>query len=174
MSDENAQEQPERLAKDGTRRGVFPRKGKNRATQLLEEMQAQIQARYGIVNFDPVVMLALIGVEAAMARPVLDHKGNQVYEYTKNEDGIDEVKLDKDGDPIPAMTPPDLALSVNALGKAAPYVRSTLRQIEVTDGDDGPIDADVVGAKNRFLLMAKQNPELVEEILDEEPEPDDA
>ena len=62
MSDENTQAL--KLAKDGTRRGVSRAGSKNRATQLLEQMQEQIQAKYGLQNFDPVVMLAMIGVEA--------------------------------------------------------------------------------------------------------------
>lgn len=171
MSDENTQELEARLAKDGTRRGMHRQGSKNRATQLLEQMQEQIQAKYGLQNFDPVVMLAMIGVEASEPRPVVDHKGRQVFVTKKNEDGVEEIVLDDEGDPIPMMSTPDLNLATSALGKAAPYVRSTLKQIEVTDGDDGPIDADVVGAKDRFLALAKENPELVEEILDEE-EPD--
>lgn len=168
MSEQNDQEpNDQRRARDGTMRGLVRKNPKNRATMLLEEMQVQIQARYGIVNFDPVVMLALIGVEAAMPRPVLDHKGRQVWKYTKNTDGVDEILLDDEGDRIPEMLPPDLSLSINALGKAAPYVRSLLRSIEVTDGDDGPIDADVTGAKQRFLALARKNPELAAEILDD-------
>lgn len=171
MSDENTQDLEARLAKDGTRRGMHRQGSKNRATQLLEQMQEQIEAKYGLKNFDPVVMLAMIGVEASEPRPVLDHKGRQVYITRKNEEGAEEIVLDDEGDPIPMMTTPDHTLATNALGKAAPYVRSTLKQIEVTDGEDGPIDADVVGAKERFLALAKANPELVDEVLDEE-EPD--
>ena len=170
MADENTQEP--RLATDGTRRGIAKTGSKNRATQLLEQMQEQIQAKYGLQNFDPVVMLAMIGVEASEPRPVLDHKGRQVFITRKNEEGAEEIVLDDEGDPIPMMTTPDHVLATNALGKAAPYVRSTLKQIEVTDGEDGPIDADVVGAKDRFLALAKANPELVEELLDDGEEPD--
>lgn len=169
MSDENTQE-PIRLAKDGSRRGVARMGSKNRATQLLEQMQEQIEAKYGLRNFDPVVMLAMIGVEASEPRPVLDHKGRQVFVTYKDQEGVEFIKHDEDGDPIPMMTTPDLNLATSALGKAAPYVRSTLKQIEVTDGEDGPIDADVVGAKERFLALALANPELVDEIMAEEGE----
>ncbi len=168
MSDENTQEQ--KLAKDGTRRGVARAGSKNRATQLLEQMQEQIEAKYGLRNFDPVVMLAMIGVEASEPRPVVDHKGRQVYVTKKNEEGFEERLIDDEGEYIPMMTTPDLNLATNALGKAAPYVRSTLKQIEVTDGEDGPIDADVVGAKDRFMAMLQANPELAEELDDEEPD----
>lgn len=166
MSDENTQE-PQRLAKDGTRRGVAKTGSKNRATQLLEQMQAQIEAKYGLKNFDPVVMLAMIGVEASEARPVLDHKGRQVYITKKNEEGVEELVLDDEGEFIPMMTIPDMNLATNALGKAAPYVRSTLKQIELTDGEDGPIDADVVGSFDRFLAIIESNPQLSEDLLDE-------
>ncbi len=169
MSDENTQE-PQRLAKDGTRRGVAKSGSKNRATQLLEQMQEQIEAKYGLRNFDPVVMLAMIGVEASEPRPMVDHKGRQLYVTKKNEEGADERVIDDEGQYIPMMTTPDLNLATNALGKAAPYVRSTLKQIEVTDGEDGPIDADVVGAKDRFMEMLKANPELAEELEDDETE----
>ena len=170
MSDENTQEQEARLAKDGTRRGMHRQGSKNRATQLLEQMQEQIEAKYGLKNFDPVVMLAMIGVEASEPRPMVDHKGRQLYVTRKNEAGIDEIVFDDEGDPIPMMSAPDLNLATNAFGKAAPYVRSTLKQIEVTDGEDGPIDADVVGAKERFLALARANPELVDEVLEDEPD----
>ena len=169
MSDENTQE-PIRLAKDGTRRGIAKTGSKNRATQLLEMMQEQIEAKYGLKNFDPVVMLTMIGVEASEPRPVVDHKGRQVYITKKNEEGFEERVLDDEGDYIPMMTTPDLNLATTALGKAAPYVRSTLKQIELTDGEDGPIDADVVGAADRFFALAKANPDLVEEIIADEDE----
>lgn len=169
MADENTQDLDDRVARDGTRRGLNKKGSKNRATQLLEQMQEQIQAKYGLQNFDPVVMLAMIGVEASEPRPVLDHKGRQVY-ITKTVDGVEIPVLDDEGEMIPMMTTPDLNLATNALGKAAPYVRSTLKQIEVTDADDGPIDADVVGAKDRFLAMVKANPELAAELEEEEPD----
>jgi hypothetical protein len=168
MADENTQE-PTRLAKDGTRRGVAKTGSKNRATQLLEQMQEQIEAKYGLKNFDPVVMLAMIGVEASEPRPVLDHKGRQVY-ITKTVDGIEIPVLDDEGEMIPMMTTPDMNLATNALGKAAPYVRSTLKQIEVTDGEDGPIDADVMGARERFRAIRAAA--LAAEAA--EPEEDDA
>lgn len=133
-------------------------------------MQQQIEAKYGLKNFDPVVMLAMIGVEASQDRPAIDHRGKIIYATEKDADGREQVKFDDEGNPVPLMIPADLDLAVSALGKAAPYVRSTLRQIEVTDGDDGPIDADVVGAKDRFLALAKADLELVAEIIEEEPD----
>lgn len=165
MADENTQDQ--RRAKDGSRRGYARTGSKNRATLLLEQMQQVVLEKYGLHNFDPVVMLAVIGVEASEPRPVVDHKGRPVYLTTKNSAGIAEPVFDDEGDMIPAMTTPDLTLATSALGKAAPYVRSTLKQIEVTDGEAGPIDADVVGAKERFLAIAKADPRLVDEVLDD-------
>lgn len=145
----------ERVAKDGTKRGL--NRGKNRATQLLEEMQEQIQMRYDIVDFDPVVMLAMIGVEAMDARPVVDHKGRPLYLTEKNEEGEDVPILDDDGDRIPLMNPADVGVAISAFSKAAPYVRSTLKQIEISEAGDDPIDADIIGAKQRMISMVKRD-----------------
>lgn len=123
-----------KVAKDGSKRGLKRKGSKNKATLLLEQMQHEVQEKYGIRNFDPVVMLALIGCEALEARWIEE----------ENDEGK-KVKI---------LIPPDRALAVNAFGKAAPYVRSTLKQIELSDKDEGPIDADVVGAKQKLARMA--------------------
>lgn len=117
-----------KLAKDGTRRGLSRKGTKNKATLLLEDMQRQVEDKFGVKNFDPVVMLALIGMEA-----------------------LQPVVIEEDGQKV--VLPPDRALAVNAFGRAAPYVRSQLKAVELTGEDGGPIQVDVVDAKARLAKM---------------------
>lgn len=138
MAGEKTKGSTKRVAADGTKRGLHKAGSKNRATILLEECQKEIEKRYGIKNYDPVKMLMLIAVDVSEDRVKVDDKGRPM--------------LDEDGNPI--IIAADRTLAVNAAAKAAPYVRSQLKQIEVSEKDDGPIDADVVGAKAKLAQMA--------------------
>ena len=113
-------------------------------------MQDVVRTKYGLEGFDPVVMLAVIGVEASEDRIKLDHQGEVVYEV--DAEGL-PVLHPVTGKPLPVIVPADKALAVSALSKAAPYVRSTLKQIEVTDADEGSVSADVLGAKQHLARM---------------------
>ena len=151
------------LNKNGDRRGMH--RSRNRATQLLDLMQERIKERFGIENFDPVVALVELGVENSTDHIKLDHKGD--VEYHLDDDGHPKLHA-VTGEPIPVIVPADHAIAHTCFGKAAPYVRSTLKQIELTDKSDGPIDADVAGAKERLAEMAGMLDEAAED--DDEPE----
>lgn len=149
MADETKPTTEVLLNKQGNRRGMSTKK--NRSTQLLEQMQLEIESKYGIKDFDPVVMLAMIGVEASRDTVKVDYKGNPEYEL--DDDGHPKRHV-VTGDPIPIIIHADRTLATAAFAKAAPYVRSTLKQIELSDGSDGHIDADVIGAKEKLAHMA--------------------
>lgn len=119
------------VAADGSLRGLTKRNKKNRASLLLDDMQKQVKIKYGIKNFDPVVMLTLIGMEALQPTTI----------EVEDDDGVTHTEV----------LPPDRALAVSAFAKAAPYVRSTLRQIEVTGADDGPITVSLEEKKQQFM-----------------------
>lgn len=101
------------LSKDGSRRGRLPG-SKNKATQLLEDAQKEVEEKFGIVNFHPVTFMMLIAA-------------------------------DEDN---------DKTLRLNAAGKAAPYVASQLKAIEVTGEDGGPVQVELTDAKTRLAKMA--------------------
>lgn len=48
----------------------------------------------------------------------------------------------------------EVALRLNAAGKAAPYVASQLKAVELTGEDGGPIEVDLTSAKQRLAKMA--------------------
>ena len=97
-----------RTARDGTQRGMKRKGSKNRATILLEQMQSFAEEKYGIRNWDPVVQMGVIAMEAGRHTPAMDEDGKFV--------------LDEEGNVL--MTPPDKALELAALAKVAPYITS--------------------------------------------------
>ena len=121
------------LAKDGSKRGR--RKGAgSKSGRLLADAQDRICRKFGIKNWDPVIMLMMIAA--------------------------DETN--------------DKALRVSAASKAAPYVHSTLRQIEVKGDEDNPINVNVMTAKDQLARMLKDiEVEVIKEIILEDPEDDD-
>ena len=59
----------------------------------------------------------------------------------------------------------DVAMALTAAREVAAYVRPKLQSVAVQA--DVHVDLDVTGAKDRFLALARANPHLVEEILDD-------
>jgi len=59
----------------------------------------------------------------------------------------------------------DVAMALTAAREVAAYVRPKLQSVAVQA--DVHVDLDVTGAKDRFLAMARANPHLVEEVLDD-------
>ncbi|ARB06069.1 hypothetical protein FDH38_gp015 [Dinoroseobacter phage vB_DshS-R5C] len=113
-----------RVAADGTQRGLKRRGSKNRATELLEQMQEDAHRLFGIDNHDPVRAMNLVGMMAWQGYPATDNEGRPV--------------LDENGDQV--MIPPDHQLALAAFAKVAPYVRSQLRpkDEEADNNDDDP------------------------------------
>lgn len=114
---------------------VQSRRPLSRSRRLLFDMQKQVRDRFGIVDFDPVVMLALIGVEAMYDRPKTDERGNPV--------------LDQDGNQV--ICPADRIIAVAALSKCAGYVRPQLKSIEMglEEAIETPVE-DLESAKNKL------------------------
>ena len=120
-------------AKDGTKRGR-PKGAGTKSGRLLADAQDMICRKFGIKNFDPVIMLMMIAA--------------------------DETN--------------DKALRVTAVSKAAPYIHSTLRQIEVKGDEDNPINVNVMTAKDQLARMLKDiEVEVIKEIILEDPEDND-
>lgn len=113
------------VAKDGSKRGR--RKGAgSKASRLLADAQDKINRKFGIKNWDPVIMLMMIAA--------------------------DETN--------------DKSLRVSAAGKAAPYVHSTLKQIEVKGDEDNPINVNVMTAKDQLARMLRDIEEaVIQEVL---------
>ena len=59
----------------------------------------------------------------------------------------------------------DVAMALTAAREVAAYVRPKLQSVAVQA--DVHVDLDVTGAKDRFLAMARANPHLVAEALDD-------
>ena len=136
------------VASDGSKRGLVRKGRQNRATLLLARMRDEVERKYGIKNFDPAVMLALIGVECMQPTWV--------------------EAVDENGKTHKELIPPDRALAVTALSKAAPYVRSQLKSIELTGEDGGPIEIDLTEKKR--ALATKLGQILEEDLIDITPE----
>lgn len=62
----------------------------------------------------------------------------------------------------------DVAMALTAAREVAAYVRPKLQSVAVQA--DVHVDLDVTGAKDRFLALARANPDLVAEVLDDEDE----
>ena len=119
-------------AKDGTLRGVSSKQGKakTRTKKLLADMQKAVAKVYGIRRFDPVVQLALIGVQALEDREITDPATGKTT----------VIKADRN-------------LAVAALRSAAPFVHAPIKHIEVSGKDGGAIEVSVEGAKQQLADM---------------------
>ncbi len=139
MSDEKGTEiieSSKRIAADGTQRGLKRLGSKNKATQLLEDIQRFVESVTGIKNWDPVVMMAVISAQALTGYPAVDEEGRPI--------------LDANGNQV--MVPPDRARAVAAAAKVAPYVHSQLRPKDVSEGED---DKEATDARQKTIEMAE-------------------
>lgn len=59
----------------------------------------------------------------------------------------------------------DTAMALTAAREVAAYVRPKLQSVAVQA--DVHVDLDVTGAKDRFLALARANPDLVAEVMDD-------
>lgn len=125
---------PKRVAADGTQRGLHRKGKKSRHTQLMEDVQRAVEAQTGTVNWDPVVMMAVVAEQARVGYPAVDEEGRPV---------IDEVTGKQ------LMVPPDNNLAVAAAAKVAPYLHQQLRPKDMADGDDAATDPE--DKKEEFL-----------------------
>lgn len=110
-----------RVAADGTQRGLHRKGQKSKATSLLEQCQAEALKRHKIENWDPVVMLTIIGNEAYMGYPAVDDDGNPV---------IDEVTGKQ------VMVPPNKEFAAAVFAKAAPFLHGHVKPKEHGDDDE--------------------------------------
>jgi len=125
---------PKRVAADGTKRGLHRKGQKSRHTQLMEDVQRAVEAQTGTVNWDPVVMMAVVAEQARVGYPAVDDEGRPI---------IDEATGKQ------VMVPPDNTLAVAAASKVAPYLHQHLRPKDV--GDDEGAQADPEDKKEEFL-----------------------
>lgn len=100
----------------------------SRCDALMSDIRDRVAEKYNEQNFDPVVMLALIGMEAMETREITDPVSNTTISI-----------------------PPDRNLAAAAFSKVAPYVHPTVRAVDSTPADsDSPKSSDV---KEKLAVM---------------------
>jgi len=134
------------VAKDGSQRGLHRRGTKNKAAVLMEQMQKVVEEKFGVANFDPVVMMALIGMQAMQDREVRDPDTGEIKQIVLA----------------------DVNLALSAFAKVAPYVRQQLKTLELTGEGGGPIQVSTVDAKARLAAMIGLTVEAEAEVIEEE------
>ena len=115
-----------RVAKDGTKRGLHMQGRKKPETLLIQKIQDAIVKDTGIVDWHPVVHMAVVSARAYSGYPAVDEEGRAI--------------LDGDGNQV--MVPPDMALSVAAAAKVAPYVSAQIRPKDDVSEDKNENDPD--------------------------------
>ena len=108
---------------------------KEKRGHLLYTMQREIEKKFGVSDFDPVIMMTMIGMDAMRDRKI------------------------KDVDPDTGKThittvPGDMALALNAFSRAAPYVRAQLKSIDLKIDDETVVDFDLLNAKKTLAALA--------------------
>ena len=98
---------------------VAPKKRKKR-TILIRDIKKAVEADTGIMDWDPVVMMAVIAARAFSGRAAIDDNGNPI--------------IDENGDAV--FMPPDLDLAVAAAAKVAPYLHQPLKAKEPNDSGE--------------------------------------
>ena len=112
-----------RLAKDGTRRGIasIGKPKKRKKPTLTQEIQREMKARFGIVDWHPVKQTAIWAQMVGQGYTAVDEKGNPV--------------IDEDGNPV--QVPPNLPAAASMMGNVMRYTQRVLAPIPVSDdGDD--------------------------------------
>jgi len=128
---------PMKVAKDGSQRGLKRRKKVKE--RLMDKIKAAVLADTGIVDWDPVVMMAVIAGRAFAGYPAVDDSGNPI---------IDEDT----GRQLMVPPNPELAAAVGA--KVAPFLYPHIRPKEVDPDDDRNVDPD---DKKDQILSALEN-----------------
>lgn len=96
--------------------------------EIAEELSKEIAEKYGIEGFDPLRMLAHIGCEAMQPKVI-----------------------ETDGDTI--TVPPDRDLAMKAFSKMLPYLRPSLKAVEISGNEDKPLTVTAVDAKARLSAL---------------------
>ena len=112
-----------RLAKDGTRRGIAsigtPKKRKK--PTLMQEIQKEMNARFGIKNWHPVKQTAIWAQMVGQGYEAVDEKGKPI--------------IDEDGNPV--TVPPNLPAAATMMGNVMRYTQRVLAPLPVeADNDD--------------------------------------
>ena len=101
-------------------KGGRPKGSKNKAALILEQARAEIEARFGIINFHPVVGMLVLAADQTQ----------------------------------------DVTLRLNAMAKSAPFIMPTLKAVELTGENGGPVQhADVTEAAMEAARILKLEPE---------------
>jgi len=126
-----------RVAKDGTRRGLQRRRAIKET--LIDKIQKAVETDTGIVNWDPVVMMAVIAGRAFAGYPAVDDDGNPILDPETGKQ---------------VMVPPNHELAAAVSAKVAPYLHPHIRPKEVGEDDEKNTDPD---EKKDQVLAALEN-----------------